>query len=166
MAGSYYVESLTNEMAQRIEAEVDKIEKLGGWLEAMRTGWVKSELEKSQIALQGKIESGEKTVIGVNRFTIPPEEDFKPKRYAPDVSREVEPYLAEYIEWRDKKRDREKVKKALENLHSTAEKVGDSLVPCVFEALEADATFAEIRGVLRMVDGLEYDPVGEREYPF
>ena len=166
MAGSYYVESLTDEMAQRIEAEIDRIEKLGGWLEAMRTGWVKNELEKSQILLQGKIESGEKPVIGVNRFTIPPEEDFKPKRYAPDVSKEVEPYLAEYVEWRDKKRGKEKVKMALENLRHTAEKTDDSLVPPVFEALGADATFAEIRGVLRMVDGLEYDWAGEREYPF
>jgi len=54
----------------------------------------------------------------------------------------------------------------LENLRHTAEKTDDSLVPPVFEALEADATFAEIRGVLRMVDGLEYDWAGEREYPF
>ncbi|MDO8785737.1 MAG: methylmalonyl-CoA mutase family protein [Syntrophales bacterium] len=166
MAGSYYVEWLTNEMAQKIEAEVDKIEKMGGWLEAMRTGWVKRELEKSQIALQGKIESGEKPVIGVNRFIIPPEEDFKPKRYAPDVSKEVEPYLAEYVEWRDKKRDKEKVKRALEKLYNIAGKTNDSLVPCVFEALEADVTFAEIRGVLRMVDGLEYDWAGERKDPF
>ncbi|PIX23667.1 MAG: hypothetical protein COZ68_08680, partial [Deltaproteobacteria bacterium CG_4_8_14_3_um_filter_43_13] len=94
------------------------------------------------------------------------EEDFKPKRYAPDVSKEVEPYLAEYVEWRDKKRGKEKVKMALENLRHTAEKTDDSLVPPVFEALGADATFAEIRGVLRMVDGLEYDWAGEREYPF
>jgi len=166
MAGSYYVEWLTNEMAQRIEAEVDRIEKMGGWLEAMRTGWVKRELEKSQIALQGKIESGEKPVIGVNRFIIPPEEDFKPKRYAPDVSREVEPYLAEYVEWRDKKRDKEKVKRVLEKLYNTARKTNDDLVPCVFEALKADATFAEVRGVLRMVDGLEYDWAGERKNPF
>ena len=166
LAGSYYVESLTHEMAQRIEAEVDKIEKLGGWLEAMRTGWVKNELEKSQIARQGKIESGERPVIGVNRFTIPPEEDFKPKRYTPDTSKDVDPYLAEYLEWRDTKRDREKVKRTLGNLHTTAEKTKDNLVPSVFEALEADATFAEIRGVLRMVDGLEYDWAGEREYPF
>jgi len=121
-------------------------------------------LKKGLLDIQKKIESGERTVVGVNRFQIPPEEDFKPKLYAPDTS-DVDEYLDKYGKFkstRNYKNLREKIK----NLKKAASDPGTNLVPYVFEALEADATFAEIIGVLRMNDGLEYDWAGEREYPF
>ena len=103
--------------------------------------------------------------VGVNRFVVPPEEDFKPRLYTPDIASEVEPYLKEYKEWKEN-RDRRKLKEVLEDLRHAAEKKDGSLVPYAFAALEGEATFAEIIGVLRLVDGLEYDWAGEREYPF
>ena len=111
-----------------------------------------------------KVESGEKIVVGANRFTIPPEEDFIPKVYQPD-QRDVEQYTAEYRDFKQK-RDDNKLKSVLEELRSAVENTNDNLVPYVFAALEASATFAEIIGVLRMADGLEYDWAGERQYPF
>jgi methylmalonyl-CoA mutase N-terminal domain/subunit len=77
----------------------------------------------------------------------------------------VEQYIAEFKGFK-RKRDQRRLKESLESLRRAAEKVGQNLVPYVFEALEAEATFAEIVGVLRIVDGLEYDWAGEREYPY
>jgi methylmalonyl-CoA mutase N-terminal domain/subunit len=164
LAGSYYVEWLTSRLEEEIEAMAGKIEDMGGWMAALEKGWVHEELKRGLLEIQRKVETGERTVIGVNRFVIPPEEDFKPKVYTPDTS-EVEQYLAEYKEFKER-RDKRRVKEALESLHRAAKETEDDLVPYVFAALEADATFAEIIGVLRMVDGLEYDWAGEREYPF
>jgi methylmalonyl-CoA mutase N-terminal domain/subunit len=165
LGGSYYIEWLTSKLEEEIEALADKIEQMGGWLAVLNSGWTREELWKGLLDIQEKVENGEKIIVGVNRFAIPPEEDFKPKFYAPDIAKEVEPYLAEHKEFK-RRRDQRRLKETLENLRYAAEKTNDSIVPYAFAALEADATFAEIIGVLRMVDGLEYDWAGEREYPF
>ncbi|MEW6034710.1 MAG: methylmalonyl-CoA mutase family protein, partial [Chloroflexota bacterium] len=164
LAGSYYVEWLTSRLEEEIASMAARIEDMGGWLAVLQSGWVHDEFKRSFLDIQRKVESGERVIVGVNRFAIPPEEDLKPRMYFPDTS-EVEDYLAEYKEFREK-RDRQRVKEALEDLRRTAAKKGESLVPGAFAALEAGATFPEIIGVLRMNDGLEYDWAGEREYPF
>jgi len=164
LAGSYYVEWLTTKLEEKIMEMYSKIEEMGGWIEVLISGWVQNELSEGLLEIQRKVESGERAVIGVNCHTISPEEDYQPEVYIPD-SNEVEEYLADYKEFKEK-RDRKKLKEVLENLLHSTEKTGDSLVPYVFEALEADATFPEIIGVLRMADGMEYDWAGEREYPF
>lgn len=164
LAGSYYVEWLTTEIEKRAEELVNKIEGMGGFLAVLQSGWLQKEIMNEGLNKEEKVESGERTVVGVNRFTIPPEEDFEPEIYTPD-SGEIKAYLARLSEFR-KKRDTRKVKESLENLRRIAGKTNDNLTPYVFAAIEADATFPEIIGVLRMVDRLEYDWAGEREYPF
>lgn len=164
LAGSYYVESLTNKLEEEIMNMYNKIEEMGGWIQAIISGWVHAELSNSLVDVQQKVESGEKPVIGVNCFQIPPEDDYHPDVYIPDKA-EVDEYISEFQEFKEK-RDKKNLKNTLENLRKTAAKTDDDLVPYVFKALEADATFAEIIGVLRMVDGLEYDWAGERKYPF
>jgi len=103
-------------------------------------------------------------VVGINRFAIPAEEDLKPKAYAPDRS-DVEQYIAEFKEFKQR-RDQRRLKEVLADLCRAAERPDENLLPYTFSALEAGATFEEISGVLRMIDGLEYDWAGEREYPF
>jgi len=164
LAGSYYVERLTNELEEKIESMGDRIEEMGGWLTALKNGWVLAQLRNSLLDIQKKVENGDRVVLGVNRFAIPPEEDIIPKIYTPDRS-DVESYVAGFQEFK-KRRDKDRVKKTLESLRHTAEHTEDNLTPYVFDALEAQATFEEIGGVLRMIDGLEYDWAGEREYPF
>jgi methylmalonyl-CoA mutase N-terminal domain/subunit len=164
LGGSYYIESLTNKLEEEILAMTDKIEQMGGWLVAMQKGWVHDQLHEGLLATQKKIESGERVVVGVNRYAIPPEKDFKPGVYAPGRG-DVEEYIAEFKAFKEK-RNHKKVKETLEKLRSVAKDPGKNLIPYTFEALEADATFPEITGVLRMADGLEYDWAGEREYPF
>ena len=164
LAGSYYIEWLTSKLEEEIRAMDDKIEQMGGWMKALERGWVHQELWRSLLEMQKETETAERVVVGVNRFAIPTEEDFQPEIYTPETT-EVEQYLTEFKEFKQK-RDWKGLKEALGNLRHAAEKTNDSLVPYAFDALEADATFAEIIGVLRMVDGLEYDWAGEREYPF
>ncbi|MBI2859279.1 MAG: methylmalonyl-CoA mutase [Chloroflexi bacterium] len=164
LAGSYYVEWLTSRLEEEIGAMAAKIEDMGGWMEVLQNGWVNEELRKGFLDVQRKIESGERVVVGVNRFNIPEEEDFKPRTYSPDLS-EVESYLREFRDFK-KRRDRRSLRRALDELGNAAGKARQSLVPAAFAALEADATFAEIIGVLRMNDGLPYDWAKERQSPF
>jgi len=164
LGGSYYIEWLTNKLEEEIESLYAKIEDMGGWIVALQSGWVHAQLEKGLLDIEDKVNSGEKVVIGVNRFAIPPEEDYQPQVYIPDRS-DVDQYVAEFKELKQR-RDWRKVKEALEDLHHAADKTNENLVPYVFNAIEAEATFEEIAGVLRMIDGLEYDWAGERQYPF
>ncbi|MDY6854000.1 MAG: methylmalonyl-CoA mutase family protein [Thermodesulfobacteriota bacterium] len=164
LAGSYFIERLTNELEEKIEAMAEKIEQMGGWVASLKNGWALSELKNSLLDIQSKVETGERVVLGVNRFPIPPEEDFKPEVYSPDRS-DVESYIEEFKEFK-KNRDIDDVKRTLDKLRHAAEHTQDNLSPFVFDAIETKATFEEITGVLRMIDGLDYDWAGERKYPF
>jgi len=164
LAGSYYVEWLTSELEGKIESMVHQIEQMGGWLEVLERGWVHEQLKEGLLEIQRKVENGERTVVGVNRFQIPPEEDFKPEVYAPDTS-DVEEYLDEYKKFKER-RDYKNLRGKIKSLQKAASDPGINLVPYVYDALEANATFPEIIGVMRMNDGFEYDWAGERDFPF
>lgn len=164
LAGSYYVEWLTSELEEKIESMVHQIEQMGGWLKVLEKGWVHEQLKEGLLEIQRKVENGERTVVGVNRFQMPPEEDFKPEVYAPDTS-DVEEYLDEYKKFKER-RDYKNLREKIKSLQKAASDPGINLVPYVYDALEADATFPEIIGVMRMNDGLEYDWAGERDFPF
>ncbi|MEW6614571.1 MAG: methylmalonyl-CoA mutase family protein [Thermodesulfobacteriota bacterium] len=164
LAGSYYVEWLTSKFEEEIQELVDKIEDLGGWMAALKSGWIHEEVKKGLLDIQRKIDNGERVVVGVNRFQIPPEEDFKPQLYAPDNS-DVDEYLENYRKFKEK-RNYKNLKGKIKKLQKAASEPETNLVPYVYEALEADATFAEIIGVMRMNDGLDYDREREREFPF
>jgi len=164
LAGSYYVEWLTSELEEKIESMVHQIEQMGGWLKVLEKGWVHEQLKEGLLEIQRKVENGERTVVGVNRFQMPPEEDFKPEVYAPDTS-DVEEYLDEYKKFKER-RDYKNLREKIKSLQKAAADPGINLVPYVYDALEADATFPEIIGVMRMNDGLEYDWAGERDFPF
>jgi len=164
LAGSYYVEWLTSELEEKIESMVHQIEQMGGWLKVLEKGWVHEQLKEGLLEIQRKVENGERTVVGVNRFQMPPEEDFKPEVYAPDTS-DVEEYLDEYKKFKER-RDYKNLREKIKSLQKAASDPGINLVPYVYDALEADATFPEIIGALRMNDGFEYDWAGERDFPF
>jgi len=161
LGGSYYVEWLTNRIEEEILATVDRIEQMGGWLAAIEKDWIRSQLRQGAIERQRKVESGERVRVGVNCFAEEEETEIR----VPDIRDEVTKYISRYKRFKER-RDMQKVKKALEDLSRAAEIEGVDLVPCTFEAVKAHATFAEIVGVLRMKDGLDYDLLGERSYPF
>lgn len=147
LGGSYFVEKLTNEIESRVLTYLDKIDKLGGAPKAVE--YMQKEIHQSAYNYQQKVESGEKVVIGVNKYKIEEEKRLK------DLLR-VDPKVGERqkskLEKLRAERDQEKVQKILADLREAAQG-NDNLMPLFIDAVKAYATLGEICGVLREVFG-------------
>jgi methylmalonyl-CoA mutase N-terminal domain/subunit len=153
LAGSYYLERLTNEIYDRVREYLDTIDELGGAAAAIEKGYIQKEIQDSAYRYQKEIEKNERVVVGVNQFQM---EEEPPK----DLLR-VDPAVRisqiERLKKLKSERDNEKVTAILEELRSAAE--GDAgLMPVILEAVRAYATLGEICDALREVFG-EYQPV-------
>ena len=165
LAGSYFVEYLTNKVEEEAYKIWNKIEEKGGMIAAMQKGYIQNMTREAILERHKEIESGERVIIGVNKLVIPPEEDFK------IPIKEVKPQDSEKIarrmeEWK-KTRNMGLVKETLSKLYVDAKK-GDSynLMPSIIEAVSAYATAGEIMGVIRKARGLSYDPFKMIDCPF
>jgi len=149
LAGSYYVEALTNEMEERAMEYIDKIDAMGGVIAAIENGFLQREIADSAYKYQQEIDSKERILVGVNDYTV--EEDWVPLkllRVPPDVEAEQLARLQEV----KRKRDNAKVKSVLDKLHDAAER-DENLMPTIIEAVKAYATLGEMGNVLREVFG-------------
>jgi methylmalonyl-CoA mutase N-terminal domain/subunit len=165
LGGSYYVESLTNRIEEEAVSVMGEIEKAGGALEAMRTGWFDREVEKAAIKYQREIDSGERIIVGVNAFTAEREEETPGGVHRVDL--QSQRIQLEKVSELKKTRDNSKVRKAVAKLRSEAEKGEQvNLMPAIMEAVSAYATRAEIMGTIRQVYGYSYDPLEVIESPF
>lgn len=148
LGGSYYIESLTNEVEKQAWALIEKIDKMGGSVSAIEQGFIQDEIARSAYQFQKKVESGEKVIIGMNKFQSAEKENallFK----IDDSIRQVQ---IEKIEALHKKRDPAKVDKLLQVLNDCAS--GDeNIMPAVVEAVENYITLGEIADTLREVYG-------------
>ena len=152
LAGSYFVESLTRELEERAKAYIDKIDGMGGAVAAIEAGFYQDEIHESAFRIQQGIESGERVVVGVNRFEQENEQ-------LPELQRISEEEAAKQAgrtrELRGS-RSAAAVDEGLAELRRTAEGTGN-LLPPMKEALRARATLGEVSDVLREVFG-EYHP--------
>ena len=149
LGGSYYVEALTSEMEERAIGYIDKIDSMGGVAAGIEKGFFQKEIADSAYKYQKEIERHERTVVGLNDYTV--EEDWIPMdllRIPPHVEREQ---LAR-LERVRQGRNRQKVKQSLDKLFAEADK-NKNLMPSIIEALKAYATLGEITEVLRSVYG-------------
>ena len=165
LAGSYYVESLTNRIEEEAMMILKKIDDMGGMIVAIEKGWIDQEMEKAAYRYQREVESKERIIVGVNEFTIPPEEDMQGEYHktASEVSEKREAALKELRETRDN----DMVRKALKKLNEAAEKKQrENLLPFIIEAVNAYATTGEILGTMRMGFGYTYDPFEVLSHPF
>jgi methylmalonyl-CoA mutase N-terminal domain/subunit len=152
LAGSYYVESLTNRVEAEALAYLKRVDELGGAVKAIEQGYVQQEIQDSAYAYQMEIEKGDRVVVGLNKFQIQEPKPTGLLRVDPAVG---EAQVAKLRELRSR-RDGAKVKAALAELERTAK--GDAnLMPPILEAVRAYATLGEICDVLRGVFG-EYRP--------
>jgi methylmalonyl-CoA mutase N-terminal domain/subunit len=166
LAGSYYVESLTEQIEHEIRRILDEIDGLGGLAGAIKRGWMDQQIEKAWLARQQELENKERIVVGVNEFTVPEEEDVPVPVYHHEVDQEVvELYLRDFRELK-KSRSQQKVQNTLDEYRKAVEKEDQALVPYAVECCRAYATTAELNGVHRMARGLSYDPYDMVEYPF
>ncbi len=152
-AGSYAIESLTDEVEAAALALMDRIEERGGAVAAIEEGFQKAEIERTAYRLQQETDSGERTVVGVNRFRLDTEEPYQPLRVDPAIERQQGERLARLRAGRSAGA----VTRALDALRRTAEGPENVLYP-MKEALAARATVGEVCDALRGVWGT-YAPV-------
>jgi methylmalonyl-CoA mutase N-terminal domain/subunit len=153
LGGSYYIEKLTGEVYERAEEYIRRIDEMGGAVSAIEKGFIQKEIQDSAYTYQREIESGERVVIGVNRFQV--EEDKPTKLLRVDPS--VRLVQIEKLRGLRAGRDRDRVAKTLAELKSCAEGNGNLMIP-VLNAVKAYATLGEICDTLRLVFG-EYRQV-------
>jgi methylmalonyl-CoA mutase N-terminal domain/subunit len=148
LAGSYFIESLTSEIEKRANDYLEKIEALGGMLKAIERGYVQQEIQNAAYEYQRAVESGDATVVGVNRFEQESEKQVPIQRIDESLERkQVERVLA-----LRSRRDSILWKKAIENVQAAA-RSGENLMPRILTAVEAYATVGEISDALRAVFG-------------
>ncbi|MEV4919992.1 methylmalonyl-CoA mutase family protein [Streptomyces tirandamycinicus] len=147
-AGSYVVESMTDDIEAAALELMRKVEDLGGAVSAIERGFQKSEIERSAYRVAQQTDGGERVVVGVNRFTLDEEEPYEPLRVDPEIEARQAERLAELRAGRD----RAAVDAALGGLREAASGRGNVLYP-MKEALRARATVGEVCDALREVWG-------------
>jgi methylmalonyl-CoA mutase N-terminal domain/subunit len=152
LAGSYYVEHLTNEIERRAQAYLDRIEQLGGALRAIELGFIQQEIQESAYRYQKAVESGEQVIVGVNEYVVAEEHRPRLLKVDPAVGERQRARLAALRA----RRDGEAVGQCLAALEAAARGT-ENLMPHFLRCVEAYATLGEICDVLRRVFG-EYRP--------
>ena len=148
LAGSYFVEALTDEVEAAAWKLVEKIDAMGGSVAAIEQGFMQDEIAKSAYAYQRQIENGEKIIVGVNKFqaaettTIP----------LLKIDESIQQIQTAKLNILKAKRDKDKVAAALELINKTANS-NVNLMPAIVEAVENYCTMGEIAGELRKVFG-------------
>jgi len=155
LAGSYYVEHLTGEIERQAAAYIAKIDEMGGAVKAIERGYVQREIQEAAYQYQRQVESGERIIVGLNKFQM---EEVPPENLLtvdPAVQEAQRRRLAEV----KARRDQAAVDRALAALRTAAQGTAN-LMPPILDAVRAYATLQEICDVLRAVFG-EYRPTEE-----
>ncbi len=165
LAGSYFVEYLTNKVEEEAYQIWNEIEEIGGMIAAVEKGFVQKMLKESAQEKHREVESGERLIVGVNELVISPEEDYRipiqevKTSDSKDIARRME-------EWK-KARDMPLINQRMAQLYADAKKEDRfNLMPTIIEAVKAYATAGEIMGVIRKARGLSYDPLQMIDCPF
>jgi methylmalonyl-CoA mutase, N-terminal domain len=154
MAGSYYVEHLTNQLEAQALAYMKQIEDIGGSVKAIETGWVQAQIAEASWEYQRKIDEKQEIIVGVNDYTDDGGVQ-RPSIFSVD-KRLVEHQLGRLAHHRAE-RDSARVASSLEALQAAC-RGSDNLMPPILESVRAYATLGEICGAMREVFG-EYTPV-------
>ena len=147
-AGSYYVESLTNEIEAAAQELLDKVEDMGGAVAAIESGYMQQEIQEAAVRQQQEIEDGRRVVVGVNKFK---NEDEEPQTIFRVNTEAADAQIARLAAVR-KERDDGAVKASLAKLRKAATG-DDNLMPTILDAVKSYATLGEISGELREVFG-------------
>ncbi|MCU0497358.1 MAG: methylmalonyl-CoA mutase family protein [Anaerolineae bacterium] len=152
LGGSYLIESLTEDIVQRVETYLQRIDELGGALAAIEAGYINNEIETASYAYQRAVEHHEAVIVGVNEFVIDEHRDQELLRVDPAIEQQQREHLAQLRAERDASQAAE-LRQRLEN---TA-RGRDNLMPIIIECVENQVTLGEVCHTLREVFG-EYRP--------
>jgi methylmalonyl-CoA mutase N-terminal domain/subunit len=153
LAGSYYVESLTNEIEERAQKYIEHIDGMGGAVAAIEKGFMQREITESAYSLQKEVETKKRTVVGMNDFLSKEEVPMKLLQIDPTIEKR----LVEQLKQVKQRRNETKTREDLHKLRGAAEQENVNLMPFIIEAVKEYATLGEICGTLREVFG-EYKP--------
>lgn len=158
LGGSYYVEAMTNAIEEEVMQYIKKIDEMGGAVEAIDKGYIQKEIQDSAYAWQMAVESGEKTIVGVNKFTMEEPPVTGLLKIDASVGERKKAQLAKDKENREQAKVAEELAK-LEKAAQTPAEGPDhvNLMPVILDCVRAYCTEGEICGVLRKVFG-EYKP--------
>ncbi len=154
LAGSYFVEAMTNKLEAQAEKYFEEIERRGGVLKCIEQGYFQKEIAKSAYRYQKEIEAKDRIVVGINEFIEPDEEIKIPIVY---IDPQVEKDQCAALKKLRETRDNDKVKRSLENLRKVAQGT-DNTVPAILECVRCYTTEGEIVDVLREVFGEYQEP--------
>jgi methylmalonyl-CoA mutase len=148
LGGSYYVEALTNSIVEEARKIIQEVGELGGMAKAIESGMPKMRIEEAAARRQAKIDQGEETIVGVNKYKVDEQTEIEVREISPAVRDEQVARLKEIRE----KRDGDAVKAALDKLTKYAES-GGNLLEASIEAVRARATVGEVSDALEKVFG-------------
>src|SRR6202140_1293298 len=154
LAGSYYVESLTDEMERRAWEYIHRIDEIGGALAAVEPGYIQSEIQEASYEYQRQVERGERIIVGTNRFQSGEPE---PTTEILTVDPSVRQRQCERLRSLRARRDNAHCGQLLERLRSAAGNERENLLPLIVEAVEAYCTLGEISDAFRAVWGEALD---------
>ena len=147
-AGSYAIESLTDDIEKQAKAYLEKIETLGGMIKAIQQGFVQQEIQNSAYNFQRMVDTGEAIVVGVNKFEIDDEKPVPIQRIDEALERKQLERLRSFRARRDKREWQSAIDRVKDAACSR-----ENLVPVVIEAIEKNCTVGEISDALRAVFG-------------
>src|SRR5262250_2059988 len=148
LGGSYYLEWLTNRMESEAKAYFDKLDEMGGMIQAIQRGFPQSEIHRAAVAYQKETDNQKRIIVGVNAYTEPEKRRISILK----IKGEVEKKQVQRLKQRKKSRNLKKIASVLSQLAGVAEANGD-LMPAVMEAVRAQSTVGEICEVFRRVYG-------------
>jgi methylmalonyl-CoA mutase, N-terminal domain len=160
LAGSYYVESLTDDIEREALAMLADIEQIG-IVKATTDGYIEEIMDDFNIALQDELVKKDRIMVGVNDFI--PEEQPQPTRFTFDRTN-TEMHVKRFVEFK-KSRDLAGVESKLRDLHGSAKR-GENFHQAMIDALVADATIAEVWGTVRLAHGYSYDAFHVVQSPY
>jgi len=153
LAGSYFVEALTNEMEEKAWEYIHKIDDMGGMVAAIEKGFPQMEISDAAYKFQRQIDSGEKIMIGVNKYVS---EDKVAIPFV-EIDDRVETEQIERLNEVRRRRDNKRVRECLDDLRNACKR-GDNVMPYCIEAVKAYASVQEICDIYREVYGEYRDP--------
>src|SRR5438067_138430 len=148
LAGSYFIETLTNEIEKRATAYLEKIDALGGMLKAIERGYVQQEIQNAAYEYQQEVDQEKAVVVGVNRFVVDDEKPIQLQR----IDEALERKQVERLRALRVRRDSKPWKDSLQKIEDAA-RSGANLMPPILGAVEANATVGEISDAMRRVFG-------------
>lgn len=154
LGGSYFLEALTNKLEEDALDYFDRIDRMGGMVEAVEKGFPQREIQESAYQYQKALERGDQTIVGVNKYEMQGEIQEVPTLV---IDESVRQHQLERLERTRAKRDKGAVSKALDSLRTVAQR-GENTMPATIEAVRAYATLGEICSALRDVYGIYEEP--------